>query len=72
MGAMATGSFQAKLGTRQTFLYAAAMDVFFAVFAAVLSVLRKDSNFRTSSTTPVVPLVDDASTSTTSSQKKEN
>jgi hypothetical protein len=69
IGAMATGSFQVKLGTRQTFLYAAAIDIFFAVFAAVLSVLRKDSNFRTS--TPI-PHVFDVVVVAASASKKEN
>jgi hypothetical protein len=57
---MATGNFVAKLGTRQTFFYAAAIDISFAVLATFLSVIRTDSDFRNP-----VPLV-------ATSQKKEN
>lgn len=52
LGAIIGGKMQSRLGTVSTFIYSAAIDLFFAGLVFFYLSVRKDSNFR--NPTPIV------------------
>ena len=53
MGAIIGGKLQSRLGTVQTFLYAAAFDSLFVTLVIMYLKIRKDSSFKNPQ--PIVP-----------------